>query len=157
MRVMDEYIPYEERQQRDREAAVAAACSAKTAQRDAARRANELLATLAGDRTNCYLEILRPVKGLGRLQLGKPRVTRGGLRGGPHFFIAEVLPAYRISGAISGFDAFIAPDGRLWRFAGSGESPNTWQFLHSSCERLDNLAIADFERIAAALEARSPK
>lgn len=121
----------------------------------------DLLAELGDRSTDCYLEILRPHRGIGRYLSAQTTITKPGLHGGPNFAIAEVLSAYRIPDALwappfkgerSGpFNAYVVPDGRVWRQAGEGETCNTYQLLESSGQHLGDLFVDDLERLAGGL------
>lgn len=164
---MDDYVPYEERVRRELEAEAAAAEAAARAHLSALEAAASLLSRLNGDHTDCYLEILRPLRGgIYRYLNKRTTVTRPGSTDGPEFVIGEVLSAYRIpdgivppplpEGDIYPFDAYLVPDGRVWRYSGEGVSPNTYQLLGSSANRLSSLSTDDLERIAVNLRQRLP-
>ena len=164
---MSGYVPYEERLRRERGQAAAIAAAAAMARTGALERTGSLLDRLGGSGTDCYLEILTPLRGrLRRFFNEKAIVQRPGLFGGPEFVIEEVLPAYRIEGAIvppptkegdaDAFDAYAVPDGRVWRFRGQGVAPGTYQLLASSAEDLSSMSTDDLTRIATGLLKRLP-
>jgi hypothetical protein len=158
---MSDYEPYEKRVRRARDASDAASAAQTEEHRLCVEAVEVLLAELAGQGTNCYLEILRPHKGLRRYLSAKTTITKPGLKGGPDFAIAEFLSAYRIpnglwappfKGERSGpFNAYVVPDGRVWRHLGEGETHNTYQLLDSSAQQLRDLFVDDLQRIAAGL------
>jgi hypothetical protein len=159
--IVSDYVPYEERVQRAKEAQDAARVAQVREHRQQLEAVQGLLAQLAGRDTNCYLEILRPQKGLRRHLSATTTITKPGLKGGPHFAIAEVLPAYRIPNAIwappfkgerSGpFNAYVVPDGRVWRYMGEGETHDTYQLLESSGQQMVDLFANDLGRVADGL------
>jgi hypothetical protein len=128
---MDEYVPLEARARRSREASEATR-TRRAHQRSAREvRTKELLLRLDGSGTNFYLEVLRPIGGIRRRLTSKAVITRGR----ESLVIDEVLPAYKIGGAVSPgrvksetpfsqrlrFDAYLTPDGRVW-FGGGGHT-----------------------------------
>ncbi len=163
---MNDYVPYEQRVAREQAHRDTAAAFASQQQQNAATLVHSLLRDLKGAGTDVYLEVLRPLTGLRRTFARGPVVKRPGLRGGPDFQIAEVLQAYCLKGAIIepanptretsefAFDALVAHDGRVWRFSGRPDGPNTYQLLEASSERVEALSTADLQRIQAALRRR---
>lgn len=163
---VSDYVPYEQRVAQERTQRDTAAASALHQQQTAAASVRSLLQGLGSAGTDVYLEVLRPVAGLRRTFARGSRVRRPGLRGGPDFLITEVVQAYCLRGAIIEpanpahetsefvFNALVAPDGRVWRFSGSPEAPNTYQLLDSSSERLEALPRADLQRVEAGLRRR---
>jgi hypothetical protein len=161
-----DYVPYEKRVAREQTQRDTAAALASNQQQNAAASVHSLLRGLAGARTDVYLEVLRPLAGLRRTFPRGPVIKHPGLRGGPDFQIAEVVQAYCLRGAIIEpanparetsefvFDALVSPDGRVWRFSGSPEAPNTYQLLASSSERVEALSTADLQRVEAGLRRR---
>jgi hypothetical protein len=159
---VSDYIPYEERIRDEKRRREDAADAAADAHRASVAKVAGLLARLGGGSADCYLEILWPAKGLRRHFSNKTIVTRSGLLGGPHFVIDEVLSAYSIDAGIVEplrkemgsltYNAYVVPDGRVWSFAGRGETENTYQLLGSSARRLPELTIDDLEQIAAGLK-----
>jgi hypothetical protein len=160
-----DYVPYEERIRKEREAEAAAATAAAKAHLAALETVTALVRRLDGDRTDHYLEILLPLgRGIRRHFDKRTRVTQHGLAGGPNFVISEVLSAYRIpagivppptkEGDLYPFDAHLVSDGRVWRHRGVGVTPNTYQLLDSSAHQLSSLSTGDLERIAADLLGR---
>jgi hypothetical protein len=164
---VNDYVPYEERVRQERQAEAAAAAAAAEAHRSNLKEVMALLSRLGGDGTDCYLEILQPLQGLRRYFNSKTTVTRPELHDEPEFVIGEVLSSYRIAGGIIPprtkegnvypFDAYVVPDGRVWRFSGEGVTANTYQLLESSAGELRHLSTDDLERIAADLRGRQPR
>jgi hypothetical protein len=156
---MSGYVPYEERLHQERVRAAAAVAAQATAHATAVEQVRALLDRHGGRGTDCYLEILVALRGRARRFFNKKAIVRR--PEGSDFVIDEVLVAYRIEGALVSrtkdgdrdvFDAYIAPDGRVWRFLGHGVAPNTYQFLASSAIDLASLPTADLARIATGLE-----
>lgn len=156
-----DYVSHDERVRRDEADRSAAAAAAGAVHEAQLAETVAVLARLGDRHTDCYLEILRPARGWRRHVKGRTIVMRSGLKGGPAFFIAEVLTAHRIVGGIvrppfkdvgaRTFDAYVALDGRVWPFAGRGVTADTYQFLSSSVRRLAELSTDDLERIASAM------
>jgi hypothetical protein len=160
---MNDYVPYEERLRRSRQSEQDSTSASLSSHQSSTQRVSNRIASLGGLGTNVYLEILKPAKGLAKLFGNKTTISKPGMRGGPDFVISEVLDAYRIRRAIvyrghpdaaeTTFDAFVVPDGRVWRFNGAGETTNTYQMLASSAERLSALPTNTLERILIGLPA----
>jgi hypothetical protein len=158
---MGGYVPYEERLRQERARAAAKAAAEAKAHAAASEQVGSLLDRLGGRGTDCYLEILVPLQGRARRFFNKKTVVRKTLSSGePDFVIDEVLNAYRIEGALvsmtpdgdtEAFNAYVAPDGRVWRHLGQGVAPDTYQFLASSARDFSNLSTDDLTRIAAGL------
>lgn len=158
----NEYVPYEERQRRQAEQEASAARSRAEEASAALEDVRGQLRRLRTSSTDSFLEVLVPARGL--MKRRKPIVHKPAVMGGPSFHIADVVSTYRIPNAIfhppfkdaSGYftDAFVAPDGRVWEFQGSGDAENTWQVLAATALWLDELAAEDLRRIATALRSR---
>jgi len=162
---VSDYVPHEERIRKEKALKATAAAEAAAAHCSGLEAVTILLNRLGDSDTDCYLEILRPLRGVQRYFNKKATVTKSGLYGGPKLVIDEVLPAYRtpggivpppIEGTVYPFDAYVVPDGRVWRSSGEGVTPNTYQLLASSADRLSLLSVDDLERIAANLRHRLP-
>jgi hypothetical protein len=161
---MGDYVPPKERARRARSSAETATAEAEQSRLAWVDEVHGVLRRLDGRGADYYLEILRSAKGprwFYRAR-GKTIVSNSGWRGGPHFFISEVLDAYRVPAGIfhswrkdpggMSFDALVATDGRIWGFSGAGETENTYQLLASSMRRVMDLSEPDLRRIAAGLE-----
>jgi hypothetical protein len=159
---MSEYVPYEERVRNAEEQEQRAAREHRAAHQARIADVSDLLAKLPREGTNCYLEILVPARKPRWLNIGKTIITKGGIAGGPFFVISEVLPVYRIPNGLfrpwradpggMTFDAFVAPDGRVWGFKGEGDSANTYQLLKSSYQRIADLTMDNLDRVADGLK-----
>jgi len=159
----DEYVPFEEREKREAEQRKSKLHEASRAKDTALAAASVALQRAQASETsaaNSYLEVLVPARGL--MKRRKPIVQKRGSRGGPDFHIQSVVRAFRIPEAMyeppfkdasTGiwYDAFVAEDGRVWKFRGSGITDNTWQVLAVSGRTLADLNEPDLARIAAGL------
>jgi hypothetical protein len=131
---MDDYIPFEDRARKSRASAAAAEAAMARGRSSREERVVELLRQLDGAGTSFYLEVLRPISGIRRRLTSKTVIARGR----ETLVIDEILPAYKIGGAISPgreksetpisqrlpVDAYLAPDGRLW--VGGGGLAASW-------------------------------
>lgn len=155
---MSDYVPYDERIRQASESDRSRAEGLEASRRQLLEDVEDRIRRLKGERTNAYLEVLKPVKGLERAFGRKTTIERPGMMGGPDFVIAEVIPAYRLQSAIikpafqdlrrQAFDGYVVPDGRVWRFAGEPDTPNnTLQVLASSVEQISGQSAETLRRI----------
>ncbi len=155
---MDDYVPYEIRRERERQKHDDDEVRDQAEHAAAVARARAILANLAGAGTDFFIEVLKPANAIVRLVSRKPKVVKSAVRGGPHFVIDSVLPAYRVPNGIrrpyvkesgySVFDALVVGDGRVWKYAGARDDDNVIQHLATSMVSLHDLSVSDLARVA---------